>query len=99
MSILQAWYVVPGSIRGVAACGGLSGRLAFLRAGGNSLVGQGGGLLPCWVRGVSITKLTLHPHLQKLNTRDEVSQKGFYTLFLNNLIQKKKFGGLDLIKE
>ena len=72
MSLLQAWYIVPRSVGGVAACGGLGERLALLGAGGSSRGELGGGLIPSWIGGVPIGELALHSHLQKLNTRGRV---------------------------
>lgn len=83
LSVLQACDIVPGSVGGVASCGGLAGGLTLLRAGGSSRVGQGGGLLSSRIRGVPIAKLALHPHLQKLNRRGEMSQRGAFTTALN----------------
>lgn len=74
MLILQAGYVVPGSVGGDAACGWLRERIALLRARGSSRGGRCGGLLPSWIRRVSVAKLALHPHLQKLQRpRDDVT--------------------------
>lgn len=72
LSLLQAWYVVPRSVGGVAARGGLGERLALLGAGGSSRGELGGGLIPSRVGGVPVGELALHSHLQKLNTRGRV---------------------------
>lgn len=74
-SILQAWYIIPRPITGAVSSGGLSGKIALLRARASSWVRQGGCLLPAWIRRIHFAKLALHPHLQKLWTRMSVKRK------------------------
>lgn len=84
VSLLKAGYVVPRSVRGGAARGGLSWRgLTLLWAGGNCRCGQSWGLVPSRVGGVAVSKLTLHPHLQQLQHEEKRKEFFFNFPFLN----------------